>query len=224
MSHSKLSNRTPKSKPLFSEACDECQTLITRLRDVAKDPAKMAELKLLLGMLCHEVSYEEECKLFVNKLDLFVNYLLPYLNDPHRVCQFLHICENNKIEQFHRIGMLYARKYVNRAKAASDLMCEECQFAAHELDEIIQEKDFQQEVHDWLSQNVCNYMGKYKATCDLLLEDFLPNFWEQFHEILKDNKQFCVELDMCDQASGVLEVEGAGSRKVSHRVFSTVFN
>lgn len=53
--------------------------VIKKFADVAKDPAKLAELKVVLNLLCHETSYETECKEFVSKLDLFIDKLLPYL-------------------------------------------------------------------------------------------------------------------------------------------------
>lgn len=71
-------NRVPKM-PAFTSVCTECKTLIQRIVEVAQDPAKLAELKILLTALCHETSYEDECRVFVSKLDFFIKELLPYL-------------------------------------------------------------------------------------------------------------------------------------------------
>lgn len=56
-----------------------CFQLVTRFAQAMKDPAKVAELKAILGFLCHETSYIEECKVFVSKLDYFLQRLEPYL-------------------------------------------------------------------------------------------------------------------------------------------------
>jgi hypothetical protein len=55
-------------------------------------------------VLCHETSYETECKLFVGQLDKFLEELLPYLRNPHTVCHWMHMCGNSRIEHFHRVG------------------------------------------------------------------------------------------------------------------------
>jgi hypothetical protein len=53
--------------------------IVKRIVEVATDPQKVAELKVLLSVLCHETSYEAECRLFVSKIDLFLDKLLPFL-------------------------------------------------------------------------------------------------------------------------------------------------
>lgn len=50
-----------------------------RFTEAAKDPKKLAELKMLLNVLCHETSYVDECRVFVSNLDVIVKKLEPYL-------------------------------------------------------------------------------------------------------------------------------------------------
>ncbi|KAH7695075.1 saposin precursor, partial [Aphelenchoides avenae] len=95
-------NRTPK-KPvlLFHSVCDECQDVVSRFRDVAEDPEKLAKAKTVLAGLCEQTSMVEECKVFANKLDLFTAKLLKYLvrhyfkrslNDPRAYRRTLRLC------------------------------------------------------------------------------------------------------------------------------------
>jgi len=196
-------NKTPKSAHLFTDACTECQTIIQKLAEVAGDPQKVMELKAILNLLCHETSYEDECKLFVSKLDLFLEKLLPYLHDPHTVCRWMHICGNSRVEQFHRVGLLYAKKYVNRVQGAKDLVCEECQFAANELKQVIDDPTYQTEAKQWLSDNVCAHMGAYRGACDTVLDQVMPEFWQELHDVLANPKQFCTDIDLCDPAATV---------------------
>lgn len=44
--------------------------------------------------------------------------LLPLQKDAHHACQELHICANRRLEQFHRVGLLYARKYQRKEEGA----------------------------------------------------------------------------------------------------------
>uniref|UniRef100_A0A914GU05 Saposin B-type domain-containing protein n=1 Tax=Globodera rostochiensis TaxID=31243 RepID=A0A914GU05_GLORO len=192
-------NKTPKSVR-WADACDECQMIIKRIVDVATDPTKVAELKLLLSALCQETSYVDECRLFVNKLDLFLDRLLPYLKNAHHVCKELHICDNNRLEQFHLLGMHYVR--VNASFQRKDLICEECQLAAHELAREINVPKFQQDVEEWLQQNICAHFGSLKASCEQLLDDFLPEMWKELADMLGDQKKFCQDLELCPTYAG----------------------
>jgi len=131
-------NKTPKSVTAgWTDACDECQNIVKRIVQVATDPTKVAELKVLLSLLCRESSYEAECRLFVSKIDLFLEKLLPYLKNAQLVCKEMHICGNRNLEQFHRVGLLYARKFLDDVEGKASLLCEECQFAAHELQTLV---------------------------------------------------------------------------------------
>lgn len=215
-------NRTPKETNIFSNACDECQIIIKRIVDVAKDPSKLSELKVLLGLLCRETSYAEECRLFVANIDRFIDRLLPYLKDAHAACQKMHICGSSKLKQFHRVGMLYAKKYLNKLDGAKDLICEECQFAAHELLSVVDDKNTQIEVKHFLSDNVCAHMGQYRGACDEGLEVFLPDFFTELHDLLKDNHQFCKDIELCPHmaliTSSTEDSTSTESRKVSKRI------
>ncbi|VDM41291.1 unnamed protein product [Toxocara canis] len=193
-------NKTPKDHPLtptFTTACDECKMLVTRFAEAMKDPAKVAELKAILGFLCHETSYVEECKVFVSKLDYFIQRLEPYLKDAENVCKHFHMCENSKILQFHRIGVLYAGRYMSKVEGANDLVCEECQFAAGELKNLVDEEQSQKKLKKFLSEEVCSRLGKYRGSCDLMLDEFIPELFEELSKLLNNTKQFCADLGLC---------------------------
>uniref|UniRef100_A0A914C410 Saposin B-type domain-containing protein n=1 Tax=Acrobeloides nanus TaxID=290746 RepID=A0A914C410_9BILA len=192
-------NKTPKKQEVveWTSVCDECEQVVQKFAEAAKDPAKMIILKEMLTALCHETDYEEECKIFVSKLDLFIDKLLPYLKNPHAVCQKFHMCSNTRIDRFHRVGVLYAKRYLNKVDGAKDLICEECQFAAHELLQVVDDHNTQVQIHDFISKNVCAHLGQYRGTCDILLDDFLPELFQELHNILSNAKQFCTDLELC---------------------------
>lgn len=84
----------PKFGILFTRLSTECAEkwntkhltiqLVARFDKALEDPEKVTELKAILRMLCHETSYVEECKVFVGRLDYFIEHIKPYL-----VTQFL---------------------------------------------------------------------------------------------------------------------------------------
>ncbi|KAI1694798.1 SaPosin-like Protein family [Ditylenchus destructor] len=218
------SNRIPKTAVLFSDACDECQLIVKRIADIAEDPTKIGELKMLLQLLCKEApeSYQDECRLFVAYVDKFLKELLPYLQNPHAVCHALHICGNKNIDKFHRVGMLYAKERVNLKVAASDLVCEECQFASNELKHLTEDKQVQAEVKQFLSENVCSRLGQYQDTCDKLLTVYLPDFWAELELILDDPEKVCENLKLCGpktivaSESGKQKADKSTPRKVAN--------
>jgi len=206
-------NRVPKS-PSFSSVCTECESLIKRVVEAAEDPTKLAELKILLGALCSETSYVDECRIFVSKLDLFIKELLPYLKNPHTVCKDIHLCANKKIEAFHRIGLLYAKQYMNKVDGANDLICEECQFAAHELQEVVDKHEVQTDVRRFLSDNICKHLGQYQGSCDVLLDDFLPELFSELHNLLQQPREFCEHIKLCQPTIASLMHKNKASRRV----------
>uniref|UniRef100_A0A914MHC3 Saposin B-type domain-containing protein n=1 Tax=Meloidogyne incognita TaxID=6306 RepID=A0A914MHC3_MELIC len=159
-------NQTPKIGN-WTDACDECKIIINKIVEVAKDPAKLEELKLLLSALCETTGYREECLIFVKRLDLFIDRLLPFLSV--KICIFAKI---RKLEHFHRVGVHFASQ----------------------LEDIDNAK---QEVHDWLEENVCSHTGKYKELCSQYLDETLPEFFLELKTLLSDQKKFCEDLELC---------------------------
>lgn len=94
-----------------------------------------------------------------------------------------------------------------------DLVCDECQFAARELKTIVEDKEKQQEIRDFFSKNVCKNIPRYQGMvcpdsesedpnrpvvnvsntlpfqCDMLVEQFLPEMFQELDTLLKDPKQ-----------------------------------
>jgi len=192
------SNRV--APPLIGTTCDECQNIVERTRVALHDPAKLAELKALLGILCHETSYVEECRLFVSKLDVIIEKLEPYLKDSHAVCKKLRLCENSKLEMFYRLGLLYIKQAegkLEKDQQMNDLICDECKLAASELKKIVDDKEKQAEIRTFISTRVCKNMGSLQGMCDMFAEQFLPEVFEELDAILKDAKQACADVGFC---------------------------
>ncbi|CEF71479.1 Saposin-like type B, 1 domain and Saposin B domain and Saposin-like domain-containing protein [Strongyloides ratti] len=198
------SNKIPKVSTydieITKDVCDECQTIVSRFSEAMRDPSKLAALKLILGSLCHETVYEMECKLFVRKLDVFMDKLLPYLNDTKKVCHKFHMCGNEKINAFHKFAILYADKIITSIDKKNRFLCEECRFAAKELEEFVSDKSTQEQVKRFISQNICAKIPKYQGSCDLMIDDFLPDFFKQLEDYLKNAPQFCHNIGLCDKS------------------------
>lgn len=181
----------------FAPVCDECQEVVNRFNKASKDHTKMTLMKEVLSGLCHQTGYEEECKMLVAKLDIIVAKLSSYLENSQAVCTQFNMCSNSRIDRFRRIGLLFAKQFLNKIDGSKDLICEECQFASHELLEVFDDHDTQAQIHDFMSEKVCAHLGEYSGTCDTVVKDVLPNLFQEFHNMLSNGKQFCADLKLC---------------------------
>jgi hypothetical protein len=193
-------NKTPKkAAATLSDACTECKTLVQRFNDAVKDPSKVEELKILLTLLCEQTSYVEECKVFVSKLDYFIAKFKPYMQDPQAFCTRLHMCGNARLEHIHQFALLYAKKYMNRVDgvATNDFVCDECQYAVQELKNVVEDRSTQDQIKQFVSDEICKRLGKYQGSCDLIVTDVLPSFFEEMEKFLQNSKQVCLDLHLC---------------------------
>lgn len=214
-------NKTPKEALSFVNVCEECEDIVKRFADAVKNPAKLATLKELLLMMCDETKHPTECRIIVSKLDLFIHELLPYLKNTNKICHRFHMCNNPKIDQFHRVGLLYVKKFLADVDGSSDLICEECQFAAHELQQVTDNIKTQNDIRRFLSTKVCARLRQYRGSCDIVLEDFLPELFQELHSLLQDSKQFCVDLKLCTrQQVGINYQSQTENVKVSKHIIS----
>ncbi|KAK6051446.1 hypothetical protein COOONC_11047 [Cooperia oncophora] len=62
LKHNKIS-KEPVGSVDMPSTCEECKSLVHRFSEAAKDPQKLAELKIMLNVLCHETSYVDECRM-----------------------------------------------------------------------------------------------------------------------------------------------------------------
>lgn len=75
---------------------------------------------------------------------------------------------------------------------------------------MVDSRQTQADVRHFLSENVCKHLGQYQGSCDILVEDFLPEFFQELHKLLNDPKevsaagrphrpalQFCDHLKLC---------------------------
>ncbi|KAF8376526.1 hypothetical protein PRIPAC_82955 [Pristionchus pacificus] len=195
----------PEQTKWFGNTCDECKTVIKAIVGALDDPAKLEELKVLLKALCTMSSFEAQCMLFANSIEVFLKRLEPYLRDEEKVCRTMHLCSNPKLTTFNRIGQLYLKKIENEAErkdAANDFFCDECQMAVIELKKVVDNEQERAAIKKFFSEKVCKrYAPKYADECNLLLEEFLPKFWDALDAALANPKVLCVGVGFCPKES-----------------------
>ncbi|GMT25301.1 hypothetical protein PFISCL1PPCAC_16598, partial [Pristionchus fissidentatus] len=202
------SNRIPEmaAESSLGDTCGECKSVVHSFIAAIDDPAKLAELKILLSALCHSTAYESECKLIVSKIDVIIKRLEPYLRDEEAVCKKMHLCHNAKLTNFHRIGLLYLKSAADRIDgkgAANDFVCDECQLAAIEFKKYIDDQNERAAIKAFISENLCKHIPKYSGACDLMLEEFLPEIWQSLDALLANPKVACAQIGFCAKQAGL---------------------
>ncbi|GMS78333.1 hypothetical protein PENTCL1PPCAC_508, partial [Pristionchus entomophagus] len=193
------SNRIPEhTQEAFGNACGECKSIVHRVIEAIDDPTKLAELKVLLSALCYLTPYEMECKLIVNTIDVFIKKLEPYLRDEEALCKKMHLCGNAKLSNFHRIGLLYLKNArIDGKDETNDFICDECQMAAIEFKKAIDDQNNRVAVKAFISEKICKHIPKYQEACDLMLEQFFPEIWQQLDALLANPKVACSQIGFC---------------------------
>uniref|UniRef100_A0A8R1HS87 Saposin B-type domain-containing protein n=1 Tax=Caenorhabditis japonica TaxID=281687 RepID=A0A8R1HS87_CAEJA len=194
------SNRV-MTEDVAGSSCDECQLVIKKIAEAAKDPKKLDELKIVLNMLCRETSYADECRLFVSQLDKFIDKLQPFLKDPHAVCARLHICGNKKIDAFRHVMLDYAKRADKVFSGVPAIVCDECEFVVKELKAAVENKKMQTDARDFLRENVCKNLGQYRGFCDLVVDEYLPQFIQEIDAVLENPHQVCVDVHACEASA-----------------------
>ncbi|GMR50329.1 hypothetical protein PMAYCL1PPCAC_20524, partial [Pristionchus mayeri] len=191
------SNRIAEVKPLQT-ACGECKSVVHSIMAAIDDPQKLAELKVLLNVLCLASSFPVECKMVVSTIEVFIKRLEPYLRDEEAICKKMHLCANAKLENFHRIGMIYLKhaKIDEKQNATNEFMCDECQMAVVEIKKVVDGEQGRADIKDML-ENMCKYVPKYWEACEKMVDDYLPKVWKYLDDFLADPKQACAQIGFC---------------------------
>lgn len=67
----------------------------------------------------------------------------------------------------------------------------------------------QHQIHDFLSSRICTLFSQYRGMCDMLIEEALPEFFQEVELWLSDSKKACSEIELCSGAKkGLREVLG----------------
>ncbi|GMS92753.1 hypothetical protein PENTCL1PPCAC_14928, partial [Pristionchus entomophagus] len=145
------------------------------------------------------------CKSIVNS-DLVINKLKPYLRMEESVCRKLYMCGNEKTTNAHRIGLLFLKSAMERIdgeESSNDALCADCQLTANDLRMTLGDQSERAAVKTFISEKICAPIPKYQGACDVMLEQFLPDFWKQLDTILANPKAPCSQMGFCAKQSAL---------------------
>lgn len=194
-----------KKNETLSSACNECKLIVSEFKNVIKDPSKLNRLKVVLKLLCDYVggSEAQDCKNMVDNLDFIVHELEPFMDDPEKFCQEIHLC--GKRSSTYKILVFKAFKFAIRTAnsdqpMSNDLLCDECVFATTEVNNMIHSADIQQELKREFEQ-ICKIYPKYKQQCVDLVDEYFGQIIQFLESIVNDPKKFCTKIQMCGRSA-----------------------
>lgn len=82
-----------------------------------------------------------------------------------------------------------------------DLVCDECQMAVREVRVYVQDKDRQKQIRDFISREICTHAGSHRGMCDMVVEQFLPELFQELDVILADAKKVRAQSFQRDKTS-----------------------
>lgn len=180
--------------------CNECILVASELKNVLDDPTKINRIKIALKLLCDYVGGEraEECRNIVDNFDFVIHQLEPYLDNPEQFCKEIHLCSTTRLP-LSSIIVLKAMEFLNRSahrENLGDMLCDECVFAATEMNSLLRNQRIQQELKAEL-ESVCQILPSYSQQCNEIVEEFFPKFLQFLQKLMSNPQQFCSELKLC---------------------------
>lgn len=194
-------NRINTEDGALLSPCDDCKSLVNRIKAVIDDQQKLQELKEMLNLFCDTTgSYKEECKEIVQNIDNVAQELKPFLDNPEEVCRELHLCgSNERVARVLQVFLLFVKKAVYQIDdpaGGSGALCDECKFAMTELKALIEDKSIQDEIKQELD-DFCGYLGSIQDECKSLIDQFYPELIQELEQLLNNPEGICSTMGLC---------------------------
>ncbi|PIC36297.1 hypothetical protein B9Z55_015351 [Caenorhabditis nigoni] len=90
------------------------------------------------------------------------------------------------------------------------IVCDECEFVVKELKTVVEDKKSQAEARDFLRENVCKSPGQYRGFCDLVVDEYLPQFIQELDAILADPHQLPATVEEMEKVENDVDTFWSG--------------
>ncbi|CAI5449021.1 unnamed protein product [Caenorhabditis angaria] len=177
--------------------CQSCQKLVQNFVDASKDRMKMSELKVSLAVMCMGTSHESDCQKTLDKLDIIVMKLAPYLKNTAAVCSKLQMCSDSPIARLVTMFLKKSKAEVTNDVIAKHEICEECKYATSQVQQFFAEENTMIATKSFIDQFICKSSGKYNDACQFVSSFMIPQFIQEIQTVLGDQDQVCSDLSFC---------------------------
>ncbi|XP_065054357.1 prosaposin-like [Rhopilema esculentum] len=194
-----------KEKVNGGQYCQICEVVVSYVENLLNNNTE-AEIVQLVDQLCSYLgSYKDECNALVKAYVPQIIELLKKELTPALVCKELGLCTAVR-------DMAMKIKLSDVKKLKDGAGCQICKVIVGYVDTELKNKKTQQEITAELEQ-LCAYLGTYKAECQSLMTAYLPMIFQYLEQALTPDV-VCKELGLCTAAKKLL-VKAAFQKKSS---------
>ncbi|XP_061168001.1 uncharacterized protein LOC133176955 [Saccostrea echinata] len=192
------------------EECDMCKEVMTKVRDMDRDPANQEKVKNFIKTeLCEKLgAVANECKTAVDEYGGIIFELIASELDPTTVCTMLGFCKSASYVAAKPIlpGVQVKPKVEAQAKPKAGELCDLCQIVINELDSMITKNSTTQEIEQALAA-VCDRLpAQFKDACSDLVKQYAPAILDIIGQEL-DPLRVCTLLKLCTSESKRLDIK-----------------
>ncbi|XP_062575849.1 prosaposin-like isoform X2 [Saccostrea cucullata] len=199
-----------KGKIGGTEECDMCKEVMTKVRDMDRDPANQEKVKNFIKTeLCEKLgALADQCKTAVDEYGGILFELIASELDPASVCTMLGFCKSASYVAAKPIlpGVQMKPKVEIQAKPKAGELCDLCQMAINELDSMITKNSTTQEIEQALAA-VCDRLpAQFKDECKDFVKQYAPAILDIIGQEL-DPLRVCTLLKLCTSESKKLDIK-----------------
>lgn len=192
------------------EECDLCKEVMSKVRDMDRDPTNQEKIKAYIKTdLCEKLgSIADQCKTAVDEYADILFELIANELDPTTVCTMLGFCKTTYYVAAKPIlpGIQLKPKVNVQEKPKAGELCDLCQMVINELDSMILKNSTTQEVEKALN-SVCKRLpAKYSDDCSDIVKQYAPAILDLIGQEL-DPLTVCTVLKLCTSESKKLVIQ-----------------
>eukprot|EP00112_Aurelia_sp_Birch-Aquarium-sp1_P011181 Seg2355.4 transcript_id=Seg2355.4/GoldUCD/mRNA.D3Y31 product=Prosaposin protein_id=Seg2355.4/GoldUCD/D3Y31 len=173
-----------------STECSLCTFAVQYVDSYLKNKKTQAEITTEMKKVCSFLgTYKDECNALISAyLPLMIEYLTTMT--PDQICKKLSLCtENTK--------PLVVEKHLE-SKVKGGAYCATCKTLVTYVDNLVKDAKTEAEIVT-LAEQLCSYLGTYKAECDSLVAAYLPEILKLLAQELSP-ELVCTELGLCTKS------------------------
>ncbi|XP_014772410.1 prosaposin isoform X2 [Octopus bimaculoides] len=188
----------------LKDECKDCKMFLDKIKKDLTANTTTEELQdILKKEVCsHLGQYKEMCELVVDTYaGVIVTDLVEKINSSV-VCHDIGVCSTQILIQAvadHFSKIKFSK--VNPFREATE--CEMCKVLLKELHNVVEDKHVQEQITDFISNEVCSRLGDMKSSCLQLVMEYKPLIIKSIESLL-DPVAGCTAVGMCTKEDSVV--------------------
>ncbi|XP_036354761.1 prosaposin isoform X2 [Octopus sinensis] len=188
----------------LKDECKNCKMFLEKIKEDLTANTTTQELQNILKkeVCSHLGEYKEMCELVVeNYAGLIVTDLVEKINSSV-VCHDIGVCSTQILIQ--AVADHFSKMKFSTANPFQEATeCEMCKVLLKELHTVVEDKHVQQQITDFISNEVCSRLGDMKSSCLQLVMEYKPLIIKSIESLL-DPVAGCTAVGMCTKEDSVV--------------------